>query len=51
MNDHVDKDKFDSAAFSLKFPTIDDITQDIIDSKGDVVLFKVDVARAFCNLK
>ena len=51
VNDHVDKDKFDSVDFSLKFPTIDNITQDIIDNKGDAVLFKVDVARAFCNLR
>ena len=51
VNDHVDKDKFDSVAFSLKFPTIDNITQDIIDNKGDTVLFKVDVARAFLNLR
>ena len=51
VNDHVDKDKFNSVTFSLKFPTIDNITQDIIDNKGDTVLFKVDVARAFRNLK
>ena len=51
VNDHVDKDKFDSATFSLKFPSIVNITQDIIDSKGDVVLFKVDVAHAFRNLR
>ena len=51
VNSHVNKEKFDSSTFSLKFPNIDNITQDIIDAKGDVVLFKVDVARAFRNLR
>ena len=51
MNDHVNKDKFDSVAFALKFPNIDNITQDIVNHEGDVVLFKVDVARAFRNLR
>ena len=51
VNDHVDKDKFDSVAFALKFPSIDNITQDIVNHKGDTVLFKVDVARAFRNLR
>ena len=51
VNDHIDKDKFDSVAFALKFPSIDNITPDIVKHKGDVVLFKVDVARAFRNLR
>ena len=51
VNDHVDKERFEFATFSLRFPNIDNITQDIIDSKGDVVFFKVDVARAFCSLR
>ena len=47
----LNQDKFDSVAFALKFPSIDNITQDIVNHEGDVVLFKVDVARAFRNLR
>ena len=51
VNNHVDKDAFDCLPFIQKFPSIDNITQDIKDMAGDMVLFKVDVARAFCNLR
>ena len=34
VNDHVDKDKFDSVTFALKFPSIDNITQDIVNHEG-----------------
>ena len=45
------KEKFDSSLFILKFPCIDNITQDILDMERDIVLFKVDVACAFRNLR
>ena len=51
LNDHVQKNAFDSAPFILKFPSVDNITKDIRDTLGDTVLFKVDVARAFRNLR
>ena len=51
MNDHVEKNAFDSVPFTLKFPLVDNITQDIKDMLEDTVLFKVDVARAFRNLR
>ena len=51
MNDHVEKNAFDSVPFTLKFPSVDNITQDIKDTLEDTVLFKVDVARAFRNLR
>ena len=51
VNDHVRKSEFDSTPFILKFPNIDNITQDICDMNEDTVLFKVDVARAFRNLR
>ena len=51
VNDHVDKNEFDHTPFILKFPTIDSIAQNISEAGDDVVLFKVDVARAFRNLR
>ena len=50
VNDFVDKDAFDGTQFTLCFPTVDDIADDIIACKDDPVLFKVDMARAFRNL-
>ena len=51
VNSHVDANRFDASPFILKFPTVDDIADDIIKSTEDTVLFKVDVARAFRNLR
>ena len=51
VNDHVDKNEFDHSPFILKFPSIDSIVQDICDTERDVVLFKVDVAHTFHNLR
>ena len=51
VNDHVDKNEFNHTPFILKFPTIDSIVQDICEAGDDVVLFKVDVARAFRNVR
>ena len=46
LNDHVTKDLFDGTVFTLKLPSIDGITHDIINTENHTVLFKVDVARA-----
>ena len=51
VNSHVDTDIFDGSPFVLKFPTVDDIAYDIVKSTEDTVLFKVDVAHAFRNLR
>ena len=45
-----DKDAFDGTQFTLRFPTIDDIADDIIACRDDPVLFKIDVTRAFRDL-
>ena len=50
VNDCISKSHFDGRCFTLKFPMIDDIVQDILDT-DDPVIFKVDVARAFRNLR
>ena len=51
LNDAVDKTRFDGMKFNLKFPTVDDIVTEILQIKGDIYLSKIDVARAFRNLK
>ena len=51
VNSHVEASEFDGSPFILKFPTVDDIARDIVESSEDTVLFKVDVARAFRNLR
>ena len=51
VNSHVVADRFDDSAFVLRFPQIDHIAEDIIHCTDDCVLFKVDVARAFRNLR
>ena len=35
----------------MKFPTVDDICQEICDSNTEVLLSKIDIARAFRNLR
>ena len=51
VNSHVDKDKFDNLAFVLKVPNIDHITEDIVHCTEECVLFKIDGARDFRNLR
>ena len=50
MNDQVDRTLFDGLAFTLKFPSVDDILKQIVTHGDDVTLAKIDVARAFRNL-
>ena len=42
---------FDNSKFLLKFPSIDDIVQEIGHHGDDVTIAKIDVARAFRNLR
>ena len=51
VNDHVDKQHFDHNKFILIFPTIDDIANEIVSIGKDTLLAKIDVARAFRNLR
>ena len=50
LNDHVDKLNFDGRPFTLKFPSVDDIVERILQIT-DPLIFKIDVARAFRNLR
>ena len=51
LNDQVDRSRFDGDLFCLKFPSIDDIVREICSHKDDAVIAKIDVARAFRNLR
>ena len=50
LNDHVDKKAFDNRSFTLLFSTIDDIVTGILATE-DPVIFKIDISRAFRNLR
>ena len=45
LNNHVTKDLFDGTIFTLKLPSIDGFAHDIINTKNDPVLVKVDEER------
>ena len=52
VNDNVSKEAFNNNKFTLKFPTIDSIINSVKTfSDLDRVLYKIDVARAFHNLR
>ena len=51
VNDQVDRFAFDGSQFLLKFPSVDDIVKEICSQGDDVTIAKIDVARAFCNLR
>ena len=48
VNDQVSKSHFDNRKFTLRFPSIDDIVQKILEM-DDPLIYKIDVARAFRN--
>ena len=50
VNEFVDSYRFDHRPFTLKLISIDDIVKEILDL-NDPMLFKIDVARAFRNLR
>ena len=50
LNDAVDKLNFGGRPFTLKFPSVDEIVERILQVK-DPLIFKIDVARAFRNLR
>ena len=51
MNDLVDKQKFVGYDFTLKFPSVDDIVKEVQKYSCRALLSKIDVARAFQNLR
>ena len=51
LNDNVDKQLFDGKRFTLKFPTIDDICNEIGKNPNEILMSKIDISRAFRNLR
>ena len=52
VNDRVPRDKFDGKDFTLRFPSVDTIVEKIPALNDcDSLLYKIDVARAFRNIK
>ena len=51
VNDTVNRSFFDGYPFLLKLPTIDDIVNEITKDDCEKDLFKIDIARAFRNLR
>ena len=51
VNDKVTRNFFDGQQFLLKFPTVDHIIDQIKATEGRVLLAKIDIARAFRNLR
>ena len=51
LNDQVDRLAFNGSSFHLKFPSVDDIVQEICSHNDNVTIAKIDVARAFRSLR
>ena len=51
VNDCIDNGIYDHVTFTLKYPTVDQIVQKVIDLDSDVLLSKIDISRAFRNLR
>ena len=51
LNDHVQDNMYMGTPFVLKFPVVDDILDRIKLLQGDCLLYKVDLKRAFRQLK
>ena len=50
MNEQVDKIFFDNSKVLLKFPSADNIVDEISKQGDDVTIAKIDVVRSFRNL-
>ena len=51
VNDHIANVCYDGALYELKYPSLDNIGGAIEDMGPDVLLSKIDVSRAFRNLR
>ena len=51
VNDAISNELYDSVPFKLKYPTVEDIVNAIEQFDSDVLLSKIDVSRAFRNLR
>ena len=51
VNDRISNAVYDGADFNLKYPSVDNIVEAIHELGPDVLLSKIDVSRAFRNLR
>ena len=51
INDFVDSDEYMGTKFMLTFPSIDDITAQVVKLGRGCLLYKVDISRAFRHIK
>ena len=51
VNTGVDKNSYLGSEFSLTFPTIDDITEELVKIRPGCHIYKIDVSRVFRHLK
>ena len=51
VNDGIDKHMYMGSAFNLTFPTIDDLTSELVNLGKGAHIFKIDISRAFRDLK
>ena len=51
LNGNVDKLHFDGKTFVLKFPSVDDIVNEICEYSTELLISKIDISRAFRNLR
>ena len=51
VNDHISNEIYDGVPYSLKYPSVQDIVDAVDALGGDVLLSKIDISRAFRNLR
>ena len=51
VNSNIKSDSYDDYDFDLSYPTIDNIVDEIANVGKDVLLYKLDISRAFQNLR
>ena len=51
MNDCIAKDYYDGVPYAFKYPSVDNIINTVQKLGSDVLLSKIDVSRAFRNLR
>ena len=50
VNDRVCNDSYMGSVFKLKFATVGNVTERVQKLKGNCLLYKIDLQRAFCHL-
>ena len=51
VNDLIENDWYDGVSYKLKYPSVDNILEAVHELGPDVLLSKIDISRAFRNLR